>query len=135
VESAGVDIAPNFDQYIEVAFGIANSVGEAGRTAFHRLCALCPKYEAEKADKLFTDAIAKGKGGNGLGSVFYLTEQAGVKLGELKQFPPFPHPPSMFLERARERRRVPIIRIHRTEVFKRGTATRFPQKTPLFPRF
>jgi hypothetical protein len=96
VESAGVDIAPNFDQYIEVAFGIANSVGEAGRTAFHRLCALCPKYEAEKADKLFTDAIAKGKGGNGLGSVFYLTEQAGVKLGELKRFSQNPSTPPLY---------------------------------------
>jgi hypothetical protein len=102
VESAGVDIAPNFDQYIEVAFGIANSVGEAGRTAFHRLCSLCPKYEAEKADKLFTDAIAKGKGGNGLGSVFYLTEQAGVKLGELRYQIQIPQPPRyVFRERAR----------------------------------
>jgi hypothetical protein len=37
-----------------------------------------------KADKLFTDAIAKGRGANGLGTVFYLAEQAGINLGDLK---------------------------------------------------
>jgi hypothetical protein len=94
VEEAGVDIAPNFDQYTDMAFAIANSVGEAGRNCFHRLCSLCPKYQNEKADKLFSDAIAKGKGANGLGTVFYLAEQAGVRLGDLKTFSPFPYPPS-----------------------------------------
>jgi hypothetical protein len=38
-----------------------------------------------KADKLFTDAIAKGRGANGLGTVFYLAEQAGINLGDLKR--------------------------------------------------
>jgi hypothetical protein len=84
VEEAGVDIAPNFDQYTDMAFAIANALGEAGRDCFHRLCALCPKYQSVKADKLFTDAIAKGRGANGLGTVFYLAEQAGINLGDLK---------------------------------------------------
>jgi hypothetical protein len=86
VEEAGVDIAPNFDQYTDMAFAIANALGEAGRNCFHRLCALCPKYQPVKADKLFTDAIAKGRGANGLGTVFYLAEQAGINLGDLKGF-------------------------------------------------
>jgi hypothetical protein len=118
-----------------VAFGIANSVGEAGRTAFHRLCALCPKYEAEKADKLFTDAIAKGKGGNGLGSVFYLTEQAGVKLGELKQFPPFPHPP-LYVSREGARAQA---RTYYTNSpyggFQARNCNTFPPKNAPFPPF
>jgi hypothetical protein len=44
-----------------------------------------------KADKLFTDAIAKGRGANGLGTVFYLAEQAGINLGDLKQFSEIPN--------------------------------------------
>jgi hypothetical protein len=44
----------------------------------------CPKYKAEKADKLFTDAVAKGRGGNTIGTVFYLAEQSGIKLGDLQ---------------------------------------------------
>jgi hypothetical protein len=93
VENAGADIAPNFDQYTEMAFAIANSVGENGRSYFHRLCAPCPKYNAEKADKLFTDAVAKGRGGNTIGTVFYLAEQSGIKLGDLRQFSQNPTPP------------------------------------------
>jgi hypothetical protein len=79
-----------------MAFAIANALGEAGRDCFHRLCALCPKYQAVKADKLFTDAVAKGRGANGLGTVFYLAEQAGINLGDLKGFSPIPYPPSSF---------------------------------------
>jgi hypothetical protein len=135
VESAGVDIAPNFDQYIEVAFGIANSVGEAGRTAFHRLCALCPKYEAEKADKLFTDAIAKGKGGNGLGSVFYLTEQAGVKLGELKSFSPFPTPPSSFSPESAQAQARTYYTFSQNGNFKTENYNEFSRKNGYFSPF
>jgi hypothetical protein len=96
VEEAGVDIAPHFDQYTDMAFGIANTLGEAGRTCFHRLCTLCPKYETLKADKLYTDAIAKGRGANGLGTVFYLAEQAGIRLGDLKGFSRNPKDPPLY---------------------------------------
>jgi hypothetical protein len=37
--------------------------------------------------------VAQGKGGNGLGTVFYHAEQAGVDLGELKKFSPTTYPP------------------------------------------
>jgi hypothetical protein len=91
--------------------------------------------EAEKADKLFTDAIAKGKGGNGLGSVFYLTEQAGVKLGELRQFSSIPQPPPPLLTSARAHVRVHIICNKRT-VEGNNTWDRmiFPQIGVLFPQ-
>jgi hypothetical protein len=74
--------------------------------------------EAEKADKLFTDAIAKGKGGNGLGSVFYLTEQAGVKLGELRQFSSIPQPPPLS---SRRRGRMCAYILYATSVQWRAT--------------
>jgi hypothetical protein len=86
VESAGIDIAPNFYQYADIAFGIANAVGEAGRVYFHRLCAVCPKYQYDNAERIFTNALKTGRGENGLGTVFHHAEQAGVNLGDLKRF-------------------------------------------------
>jgi hypothetical protein len=59
-------------------------VGEAGRVYFHRLCAVCPKYQYDNAERIFTNALKTGRGENGLGTVFHHAEQAGVHLGELK---------------------------------------------------
>jgi hypothetical protein len=41
------------------AFGIANSVGEAGRVYFHRFCAVYPKYDYNNAERIFTNALSK----------------------------------------------------------------------------
>jgi hypothetical protein len=102
VESAGIDIAPNFYQYADIAFGIANAVGEAGRVYFHRLCAVCPKYQYDNAERIFTNALKTGRGENGLGTVFHHAEQAGVNLGDLKRFSPSPYPP-LYVSHERER--------------------------------
>jgi hypothetical protein len=88
VEQLCIDIAPTYAEYMPMAFAIANDCGEAGRSLFHRLCRISHKYNPNNADKIFTDALKGGNGANGIGSVFYLAERAGVDLGELKQYSP-----------------------------------------------
>jgi hypothetical protein len=90
VEQACIDIAPTYAEYMPMAFAIANDCGEAGRSLFHRLCRISHKYNPNNADKIFTDALKGGNGANGIGSVFYLAERAGVNLGDLKRFSPIP---------------------------------------------
>ncbi len=79
VEAAGVDIAPSYNEYVQLAFAIATDCGEAGRGYFHRLCALSAKYKQADADKLFTNALRENRGDVHLGTAFHLAEQAGVK--------------------------------------------------------
>ena len=38
IEQAGVNVAPTYQEYMPLAFAIANSCGEEGRTRFHRIC-------------------------------------------------------------------------------------------------
>ena len=65
-EQAGANLAPTYQEYMPLAFAIANSCGEAGRSFFHRLCSLSAKYRQADADKLYNHALQSGRGGNSL---------------------------------------------------------------------
>ena len=80
IEKQGANIAPTYQEYMPIAFAIANDCGEAGRTFFHRICRMSEKYVSTEADKLYDHALKGGNGRNGLGSVFHLADLAGVKL-------------------------------------------------------
>ena len=78
VRSAGVDIAPGYCEYVRLAFAIANDCGEAGREGFIALCSLSVKFNREKAERLFSNALKKGDHRIHLGTAFHLAELAGV---------------------------------------------------------
>ena len=61
VRSAGVDIAPGYCEYVRLAFAIANDCGEAGREGFIALCSLSVKFNREKAERLFSNSLKKGR--------------------------------------------------------------------------
>ena len=60
IEQAGVNVAPTYQEYMPLAFAIANSCGEEGRTRFHRICRISEKYHHDEADKLYGHALTKG---------------------------------------------------------------------------
>lgn len=99
IEKQGANIAPTYQEYMPIAFAIANDCGEAGRSSFHRICRLSERYVSTEADKLYDHALKGGNGRNGLGSVFHLADLAGVKLdksmaeaGKLSNFQTFTPP-------------------------------------------
>lgn len=80
VRGAGADIAPTYQEYIQLAFAIATDCGEVGRQDFLTLCSLSPKYDRRAADKLFSNALRNGRNNVHLGTAFHLAELCGVKL-------------------------------------------------------
>ena len=80
VETAGVDIAPTYAEYVQLAFAIATDCGEAGREFFHRLCRMSAKYQREHAERIFSNALTTRHGEVHLGTAFHLAETANVKL-------------------------------------------------------
>jgi hypothetical protein len=99
IEKQGANIAPTYQEYMPIAFAIANDCGKAGRTFFHRICRMSEKYVSTEADKLYDHALKGGNGRNGLGSVFHLADLAGVRLdkslaeaGKLSNFQTFTPP-------------------------------------------
>lgn len=96
IERQGANIAPTYQEYMPIAFAIANDCGEAGRSLFHRICRLSEKYAGADADRLFDHALKSGDGRNGLGTVFHLAEVAGVKAMPQSGTPPPESKPETF---------------------------------------
>lgn len=80
VRNAGADIAPSYGEYIQLAFAIATDCGEAGRADFLTLCSYSPKFQRDKADRLFTSVLKEGRGKVHLGTAFHLARLKGVKV-------------------------------------------------------
>lgn len=80
IEKQGANVAPTYQEYMPLAFAIANDCGETGRSLFHRICRMSEKYVSDEADRLFDHALKGGNGRNGIGSVYHWAETAGVKL-------------------------------------------------------
>lgn len=80
VRNAGANIAPTYQEYIQLAFAIANDCGEAGRSDFLNLCSLSPKYDQRAADQLFSNALKTGHNDVHIGTAFHLAELCGVKI-------------------------------------------------------
>lgn len=80
VRGAGADIAPTYQEYIQLAFAIATDCGEAGRNDFLNLCSLSSKYNQQAANQLFSNALKTGRNDVHIGTVFHLAELRGVKI-------------------------------------------------------
>ena len=81
IEKQGANVAPTYQEYMPLAFAIANDCGEAGRSLFHRICRISEKYVSDEADRLFDHALKGGNGRNGIGSVYHWAETAGATPG------------------------------------------------------
>lgn len=77
VEKAGIDIAPQYNEWVRMAFGISTDCGEEGRIYFLRLCRLYPQYDERKTSRMYDAALKKSEGRIHLGTVFYLAKNGG----------------------------------------------------------
>lgn len=77
----GIDIAPSYQEYLNLAFALAHGFGEPGRQYFHTLCQVSPKYNQRDADKKYDNAL-KTRTKVTVGTFYYMLKQVGIQLPE-----------------------------------------------------
>lgn len=81
IESSSVDIAPNYADWRDLGFALADELGESGRSYFHRLSRFYQDYNSTEADKQF-DACLKAHGnGVSIKTFYHLAKAAGINVG------------------------------------------------------
>ncbi|MDX9920298.1 MAG: DUF3987 domain-containing protein [Paludibacter sp.] len=81
IESTSVDIAPNYADWRDLGFALADELGESGRSYYHRLSRFYQDYNSTEADKQF-DACLKAHGhGVSIKTFYHLAKAAGVNVG------------------------------------------------------
>ena len=81
IESSAIDIAPNYADWRDLGFALADELGESGRSYYHRLSRFYQDYNSMEADKQF-DACLKAHGhGVSIKTFYHLAKSAGVNVG------------------------------------------------------
>lgn len=76
----GVNIAPDYLSYRNLAFALADGFGETGRGWFHTMCSVDGKYNSTQADKMYDSALKGGHGKKiGIGTFYWMLKNEGVE--------------------------------------------------------
>lgn len=78
----GIDLAPDYLSYLQLAFALSSHLGESGRQHFHTLCQLNSKYSHDQADRQYTYCLKSPKTskGIGIGTFYHMVKSAGIDL-------------------------------------------------------
>ena len=80
VESSSTDIAPDYASWRDLAFALADALGESGRSYYHRLSRFYSGYNERETDKQYSACLNAHGSGITVSTLFHLAKQAGIKL-------------------------------------------------------
>lgn len=75
-----LNLFDDYEDYINLAFGLASEFGESGRDYFYSLCSSSSKYEQKQAEKDYTTACNRKNSGITIKTVYWKFKQAGLEL-------------------------------------------------------
>lgn len=80
IEATRTDITDTYQNWIQIGFGLANELGEMGRSYFHRISRYYPKYSYAATDKQYDSCVKGGSGKTTIKTFFFLAKQAGIDI-------------------------------------------------------
>jgi hypothetical protein len=80
IEAASIDIAPNYADWRDLGFALADALGESGRSYYHRLSRFYPSYSQSETDKQYSACLASHGHGVTIKTLYHLTKSAGVSV-------------------------------------------------------
>ena len=78
LEMHHIDITDSYNDWYRIGFALANLPNPIGRQMFHRVSAICKKYNPQECDKKFDTLQCPEK--IGLGTFFHICEDYGITL-------------------------------------------------------
>ena len=81
IQQCGIDITASYDDWLKVGCALA-TLGESGRSLFHICSRQNAKYNAVKADKMFTDLLRRNYQQVNIGTFFWMCKQYGITTKE-----------------------------------------------------
>lgn len=80
IEQVAIDIAPNYADWRDLGFALADALGENGRSYYHRISRFYEGYSAAETDKQFTACLNAHGHGVTAKTFFQLAKNAGVDI-------------------------------------------------------
>jgi hypothetical protein len=80
IESTATDIAPNYSDWCDLGFALADAMGESGRQYYHRLSRFYPSYTEAETNKQFNSCLKANGHGVTIKTLFHLAKSAGINI-------------------------------------------------------
>src|SRR5574344_1801185 len=80
IETAAADIAPNYADWRDLGFALADALGESGRSYYHRLSCFYPQYNQTETDKQYNSCLKAHGHGVTIKKMYHLAKTAGVDI-------------------------------------------------------
>jgi len=80
IESSALDIAPNYADWRDLGFALADALGESGRSYYHRLSCFYPGYSQTETDKQYSACLASHGHGVTIKTLYHLAKSVGVSV-------------------------------------------------------
>jgi hypothetical protein len=85
IESSALDIAPNYADWRDLGFALADALGESGRNYYHRLSRFYPSYSQSETDKQYSACLASHGHGVTIKTLYHLAKSTGVDVSVKNQ--------------------------------------------------
>jgi predicted P-loop ATPase len=79
-QASSMNLFDDYNDYISLCFALVSEFGEVGRNYFHSLCSSSSKYNYEKSDRHYSQALKREKTGITISSVYFKFKENGIKL-------------------------------------------------------
>ena len=76
----GMSIADSYFDYVRLGFALANGLGSEGRSLYHMLCSMSPKYQASQCEQKWQECLSKADGRTSIATFYHMARQAGVDI-------------------------------------------------------
>ncbi|MDR1757001.1 MAG: DUF3987 domain-containing protein [Culturomica sp.] len=80
IEAATADIAPNYTDWRDTGFALADALGENGRNYYHRLSRFNPGYTPNETDQQYDNCLKAHGHGITIKTLYHLAKQAGIDI-------------------------------------------------------
>src|SRR5574344_2002250 len=88
IEASATDIAPNYADWRDLGFALADALGESGRQYYHRLSRFYSGYAENETDRQYSACLAAHGHGVTIKTLFHLAKQAGISIAVVAQQAP-----------------------------------------------
>ena len=79
-EKKHIDITSSYENWIKIVFALCTTFGENGRSYYHRICRMYPRYTYTETNKTYSQLLAKNNGKTKLGTIIYIAKRQGIRI-------------------------------------------------------
>jgi hypothetical protein len=84
IEATATDIAPNYADWRDLGFALADALGEIGRSYYHRLSRFYAGYTPKETDSQYSKCLKAHGHGVTIKTLYHLAKSAGVDVSTTK---------------------------------------------------